>query len=434
MRQILLRYDRVEAIEGEKITEETFHQRNSSRADYSVLRKKTVNIFGAGAIGGELTDCLGKAGVGCLSVFDNQVLKAHNAVRHLCGFDYIGEPKSFAVTASVRNHNPFVSAYLNVIDLYTLEADTDLLDTSLSVSSAADDNLEGYINEQLVIANRPAFYVRALRGGTAARIFRVIPGKDACFNCLILYKDDKTFFTDIPEDPAYPTLRNECNNPIRPASAADIKFIAAMAARKVIDHLQEKQLSSDNHWVWSSEAIDDTEIKGGQILSQALPPHPGCQYCHHEREINVTLPSACLKFMQRLVSDNPEIETGGVLAGYTDENADIIITDVSGPGPNAKQSADGFEKDVPFCQQFLDALFTGSGEKTVYVGEWHSHPSANNHPSGRDIRSLTDIGLDKKYLTDMPVMIILSNTGIPSVTVHPAGKRFYFTQLQDKAE
>ena len=88
-----------------------------------------------------------------------------------------------------------------------------------------------------------------------------------------------------------------------------------------------------------------------------------------------------------------------------------------------------FEKDIEYCQHFLDELFVQSNQKKVYVGEWHSHPSSNNQPSGTDIKSLSEISYQKEYLTDTPIMIIFSNTGEPSCTVHPVGKRYYHTTL-----
>lgn len=428
IRAAIERYEKVEAIEGEKISESSFHQRNSKRADYDILKEKVVNIFGVGAIGSEVADCLAKAGAGRLDLFDNQSVKAHNAVRHLAGFDYVGKPKIVAVAEIIHNHNIYVDISLNSKNLYDLEIDS-IVDNSITISTVADDNAEGYINQQMVIYNKVAFYVRALRGGKAARIFRVVPGKDACFHCLSLYRDEGKEFIEIPEDPLYPTLKNECNNPIRPASAADLKFIASLASQLFIEHLQG-QVTETNHWIWSTEVINDTAInKGKQVYEQSIPIHPNCHYCNHE-PADVTIPKDCVTFMQDLITKKPTVETGGVMAGNVDEKGNVNITHVSGPGPRAIQKATKFEKDVEFCQQFLDKLYVESNEKVVYVGEWHSHPSENNEPSGTDIKSLTEIAYQKEYLTDCPVMIIYSNTGAPSCTLHPAGKRFYTTELK----
>lgn len=432
IRSILEQFEKVEAIEGEKLTETSFHQRNSKRADYEILMKASVNVFGVGAIGSEIADCMAKAGTGRLILFDDQILKAHNAVRHLAGLEHIGEPKVNAVAQILYNHNPFISIWLNNLNLYNLDVCRHLLDDSIIISSVADDNVEGFVNQQLVIANRTAFYVRALRGGKAARIFRVIPGEDACFHCLSLYRKERKEFIEIPEDPTYPTLKNECNNPIRPASASDLKFIASFASRLLIDHLQKAE-TDHNHWIWSSEVLPNTPINVPyQFYSQYISPHPDCFYCHHDNQINVSISSETVAYMQKLISQNPEMETGGVMAGCYDEKGNIFITDVSGPGPKASQMTTKFEKDVEYCQHFLDELYIQSQQCKVYVGEWHSHPSSNNNPSGTDIKSLSEIAIQKEYLTDIPIMIIFSNNGIPSCTVHPAGKRYYFTKIEKK--
>jgi integrative and conjugative element protein (TIGR02256 family) len=423
-------YEKVEAIEGEKLTEETYHQRNSKRADYNILKGKSVNIFGVGAIGSEVADCLIKAGIGDVVLIDNQLMKAHNPVRHLGTLEQIGEPKTIAVGEILYKHNPFVNIRPLPLNLYDLDtSDEYFFDNSISISSVADDNVEGFVNQQLVVANKPAFYVRALRGGKVMRIFRVIPGKDACFNCLTLHRKDGKNFIEIPDDPDYPTLKNECNNPIRPASAADLKFASSIASRLLIDHLQNEE-SEFNHWIWTSEIIEGTELKNPyQFYRQQILPHKDCYYCNLEKEVSVIIEQKALDFMHGLIKENPKIETGGVLAGYLDANGNIIITNASEPGPNAIKSSTKFEKDVTFCQNFLDKLYLDSNKKIVYVGEWHSHPSVNNQPSGTDIKSLSAISLQKEYLTENPTMIIFSNTGVPSCTMHPAGKRFYFTEL-----
>lgn len=429
--EMVKQYGRVEAIRCEKLTEETYHQRNSKRADYDILKNQAVNIFGVGAIGGEAADCMAKAGIGYISLVDDQRLSAHNAIRHIAGIDMTDEFKVFAVAELLRQHNHYITVHPLPFNLFNFEYNY-LPDLSVSISTVADDYVELFVNEQMVIANRVVFYARTLRGGKVARIFRVIPGKDACFYCLSLYRNDKKEFIDIPEDTDYPTLKNECNNPIRPASAADMKLVASLVSRMVIDHLQNGA-SESNHWIWTSEAIPSTSlVRANSMHNHFIAPHSGCPYCNNNQKKTLSIPAQVLASMQSLISQNPLIETGGVLAGYTDEEGNVVVTNASGPGPKAVQLATRFEKDVEFCQKFLDDLFISSSRKYVYVGEWHSHPSRDNSPSGLDIKSLSEISVEKNYLTDNPAMIILSNKGKPSCTFHPAGKTYYFTELNIK--
>lgn len=428
MELIISSYDLVEAIRGEKLTEESFHLRNSGRADYNLLKHKFINVMGVGAIGSEVADCLSKAGIGSISLLDNQLVSAHNPIRHLAGFENVNELKVNAVARIIRNHNPYVKPYPCFTNL--LEFDYTLFpDKSMSISCVADDNVEGYINQQLILINHIAFYVRMLRGGKVVRIFRVISGVDACFNCLSIYRQENNGFVEIPEDPLFPTLKNECNNPIRPSSATDIKFGAALVSKLVLEHLQGVQ-SKDNHWIWSSEEIGGTPLEPFTTHSQCLPTHNKCQYCARISENKVTIDKNELDKMKNLIQSDPLIETGGVLAGKMKDDGNFIITQCSEPGPNAKKSASRFEKDVDYCQKFLDELYKESDGEIVYLGEWHSHPSDDNTPSVTDLKSLAEISTQSEYLTDKPIMIIFSNEGSPRCTIHPAGKLFYHANLE----
>ena len=418
-------YEIIEAVYCERFTDEVFHQRNAGRADRNVLERMTVNLVGVGALGSEIADSMAKAGLGTLVLVDNQVVKGPNPVRHLAGLEHFGIAKAFAVARILADHNPFVKVWPYVNDITRVDLN-DFFDDSVIITSIAEDNTEGFLNERAVIANKTVYYVRALRGGKVARIFRVIPGKDACFHCLKLYRQDGKEFINVPEDKALPTIKNECNNPVRPASAADLKLISALFSRIFLDELQSS-FGEKNHWVWSSEKIN--ELEAFQLKEQFLAPHPKCIYCNHEKKLKVCLPPARLKEMQEMIGENNKVETGGVLAGYLDSSNHIVITHVSGAGPKAVKLPTKFQKDTEYCRTFLDEIFISSAKKSVYVGEWHSHPDERNKPSGTDIKSLTDIAYQKEYLTDAPLMIIFSNAGEPSCTVHPAGKSFYFAEL-----
>lgn len=421
-------YDEVFAIPCDKFSDESFHVRNSGRYNRVKLHNSIVNIIGVGAVGGEIADSMAKAGIQTINLFDFQDIKPNNPIRHIVGIEHVGIYKVHAVSNILHYHNPFVTVYPHIKDILQIDINEFLLDDSISISSIADDNIEGYLNEMAVISNKVIYYVRALRGGKFARIFRVIPGKDACFQCLNLYRNDgDKLFPTIPEDRDLPTLKNECNNPIRPASAADLKLISALASRIVLDEIHNG-INADNHWVWSTESV--FQYKPFQVHSYFIPVHPDCYYCHHEKHFKVFLPALIEMQMKDLINENPEIETGGVISGFIKEDKSIVITNVSGPGPKSVRDSNRFSKDIEYCQNFLDELYVNSNKQKVYIGEWHSHPSSNNKPSGIDIKNLSEIAIQKEYLTDFPIMIIFSKQGKPSCTIHPAGKRYYHAELE----
>lgn len=139
--------------------------------------------------------------------------------------------------------------------------------------------------------------------------------------------------------------------------------------------------------------------------------------------------NSTLNIVKDLIRNSQNVETGGVLAGYRDEKGNVFITEASGPGPKAIQSVSRFEKDITYCQHFLDELYIHTNNRIVYIGEWHSHLSNNNNPSGTDLRSLSEISSQKEYLTEKPIMIIFSKDETPSCTIHPFGRLYYKTAL-----
>ena len=417
----------VTAAYSEALTEEKHHLRNQGRIDREIVKEKILAVVGCGALGSEVADIMAKGGIGNICLINNQIMYAHNSVRHLASFLQANQRKVDAVAKVLKEHNPYVDVIPSYANILAHDIENYFPPNGLGISSIADDNTEGYLNEQAVLNKRTIFYARALRGGKAARIFRVIPGQDACFHCLSIYKGEKhENFIDIPEDQNLPTIRNECNNPIRPSSAADLKLIASLAGRMVLDYLQSPNNQAANHWVWGSDgfsSMENTNENSFTLEARKLPPHPECQYCQMLSPLQVSINQTALEYMRDLVTANSGIETGGVLVGNLDISSNsVYITHASGPGPNSQQSASGFVRDVPYCQSFVnDHAMDGR----LYLGEWHSHPGSSTEPSSTDLKSLTDIALQKEYLTTRPIMLIFSNRGELTCTVHPSNQPHY---------
>ncbi|MBF0121091.1 MAG: ThiF family adenylyltransferase [Desulfobacterales bacterium] len=421
------------AIYSEEFTEITYHKRNGKRADRSILKNKSVTFIGCGSLGSEIADAIGKAGIGKIQLLDKECLRVHNSVRHLVSVNRIGFPKALAVSEQIIMHNPFVEV-VNLknnymVDILNSDINVYFLDASVGISTIADDNIEGFLNEQAVINNKTVFYDRALKGGKVARIFRVIPGKDACKNCLSLYyKEKDPCFIEIPEDIEMPTITNECNNPIRPASAADLKLISSITSKLIIDFLQTGNVDM-NHWIWTTEKIDRLYFDPQTpfiLHSTFIHPHPNCLYCKKDDPVKIVIDKTVISFMENHVHKNVDIETGGVLIGHRLESGDIRVRFASEPGPNAKCLSDYFEKDIEFTQKYIDHKYHELGNNGIYIGEWHYHPLFTNKPSNIDLLSLSNISKQKEYPIHKPIMIILSRKLELSCTVHPFNKPYYF--------
>lgn len=418
------------AIKAEKFTDLNYHKRNSIRAVRETLKDKNVAVIGCGALGSEIADNMAKAGIGNIILVDCQLFFAHNAVRHLVRLDRTNVPKVNAVMEELILHNPFVNILPYDINILAARINQYLPNEFIGLSSIADDNIEGYLNEQAVIHNKTVYYVRALRGGKAARIFRVIPGYDACKNCLALYADEnKSDFINIPEDPSLPTITNECNNPIRPASAPDLKTIASIFSRIVIDNLQKGE-TDKNHWIWYTEEIEGLNFEQNyqfKLFSDFIKPHNKCTLCQEKHPIEIKISKSAYEKILAEIDASTDIETGGILIGTLNHNQNLIVRFATGPGPNAKREKFRFEKDIAYCQRILEEKYNQHKSDGVYLGEWHYHAFGSNNPSDIDLLSLHQISQQKNYLTDKPIMLIFSKDKKPSFTVHPYNRRYYKT-------
>jgi len=416
----------VQAVYQEYFTDDYFHMRNIGRAERDILKDTALSIIGCGALGSETADALCKAGVGRILLVDKEEMRAHNAVRHCLGITKTSMPKALGMAEHLFLHNPFVNITFvtsenKLPNILIHKLDDYLPDRTIGISTVADDNIEAYLNEQAIHQGRTIFYCRALRGGKAARIFRAIPHTDACKACLGLYfKEGNPKFLDIPEDEELPAITNECNNPVRPASAADMKIIAGIFSRIIIDFLQGKN-TSNNHWIWSSEALEGLVFEAstyGLIRADSLPPHPECHVCQKLEDTKINILKDVLDFMKRESAESGNVETGGVLIGHRNDIGEYVIVRASKPGPNAVRTKTRFEKDEEFCQKELLDAFEELGEQGLYLGEWHYHPSGSSEPSGLDIKSLTEIAAQENYRIEKPIMIILSPKLEYAITIH----------------
>lgn len=420
LKERLLDYS-VEAVYQSYFTEKDFHIRNKGRAERDILKNKGISIIGCGALGSETSDALNKAGIGRILLVDKGEFNLHNAIRHCLGVQEISYPKVFGMFKYLFLHNPFVNTDYKILDILKNPIDEYLPSNTIGISTIADDNIEAYLNEQAVKKERTVFYCRGLRGGKAARIFRVIPYKDACKTCLSLYRNESSsFFIDIEEDKNLPIISTECNNPIRPASAADVKLIASIFSRIIIDFLQGVSLKS-NHWIWSSEPIEQIKLDksiDGFIHGKTIPPHPVCPVCQKLEYKKVYIENQAYKYVKRESADSKKIETGGVLIGHITKKGEYIILRATKPGPKAVRTENRFERDEEFCQKELEKAAKELGVKGLYLGEWHYHPLGSNVPSGLDIKSLTEIAIQENYRIDKPIMIIIAPSLEFAITIH----------------
>jgi integrative and conjugative element protein (TIGR02256 family) len=97
-------------------------------------------------------------------------------------------------------------------------------------------------------------------------------------------------------------------------------------------------------------------------------------------------------------------ESGGILLGQIIEKG-IYILRASTPNKFDKSSRYSFECNKDAAQVIINYEFLNSNKKTIYIGEWHTHPEKNPTPSGIDKSMI--IGQFKKNKLNEPFLILI---------------------------
>ncbi len=398
-----------------------------------------LTLAGAGGLGSTCADLLAKAGVAALALWDNGVLEAANAIRHLASVQDTGQPKILPVAVACVMHNPHVEVSCNAGSVTAPEGTTTtaLWANPVILSTIADDATELILNRRA--SERAAvtvYYLRALRRGTVGRLVRVRPGIDACLECLALYDKESAPAAIVVEADAGEVVARECGQAVLAASAADLAVVGGFGIRLLLDDLTKSGGGGTNQWAWTVTGVPDHPQLGRafSMHQTTLGPHASCGVCHVHGVESVGLEARIRGAMIALAEAAAPNETGGILVGRR-VGAALEVLAASGPGPKAISLPERFERDGSYCQRFLEAMVAELGSGVDYVGEWHSHPGATGAASHRDMLSLTDIAADDDYLTDEPLMIIvgLPAQGAPTpdirATIHPRGKCSYKVEL-----
>jgi integrative and conjugative element protein (TIGR02256 family) len=104
-------------------------------------------------------------------------------------------------------------------------------------------------------------------------------------------------------------------------------------------------------------------------------------------------------------------ESGGILLGQMKDNSIYLLR---GSAPNAKDISHrtGFTRHKEVAQSIIDYEFLNSGKKTIYLGEWHTHPENDPSPSIQDSKMINDQFKKNVLNEDFIVLLIVGNMSV----------------------
>jgi integrative and conjugative element protein (TIGR02256 family) len=88
----------------------------------------------------------------------------------------------------------------------------------------------------------------------------------------------------------------------------------------------------------------------------------------------------------------PRVETGGLLFGQFDEFLKIAwVTEVSGPPPDSRASAEGFLCGVAGATELSEEKRARTRGSVSFIGMWHTHPGSIPSPSCTDFSAMSKL-------------------------------------------
>lgn len=129
------------------------------------------------------------------------------------------------------------------------------------------------------------------------------------------------------------------------------------------------------------------------------------------------------KFKQASKNAN---ESGGILLGQVADD-EVYILKVSTPNKFDKASRYSFNCNKDAAQVIIDYEFINSGHKTIYIGEWHTHPENYPNPSGVDKKMIDNQYFKNKLNEPFLILIIQGLKGLYIATFN--GKKLEETKL-----
>lgn len=211
-------------------------------AFYCDISSKVVTIVGLGG-GAEIALRMLQSGVTKMHLYDFDTLDAGNLVRHICGFEYIGENKAVA-TKRLLDSYAGISAEASEIIAHTENifdselAFIDIVAQSDLVICGTDTEASRYLIGRITKDEQvDAIFVSMFEGGMGGEVFASTPRTGACYECLMHHQGHKDFIRKYNITMKKGDCTSSRDTKAMPGLGIDQSFLCSLASRKALDLL-----------------------------------------------------------------------------------------------------------------------------------------------------------------------------------------------------
>lgn len=256
----------------------------------TVLRKKTITLFGLGGLGAPLGHLLMQMRIGQLRLIDPDLVSLGNAVRWPLGFAAAGFSKALALHRFAEEHYPETrvqtlpwrigASALGGPDEQSLLEET-LAGTDLVIDATAELGVQLFLADLARTRGLPFLTVEAREGGYAGAVVRYDTARPGCYHCFKEHQEDGRFV--LPHDATTGmTQPRGCATRTFTGAAFDLVPIAALAARFAAQTLLRPGFPDPPYDIALLHNRTDDDGTIGETPRWAfsrLDPHPRCPFC-----------------------------------------------------------------------------------------------------------------------------------------------------------
>lgn len=127
---------------------------------------------------------------------------------------------------------------------------------------------------------------------------------------------------------------------------------------------------------------------------------------------SIIISRSVLKLIERFKQTNKkDNESGGIILGQVTEK-NVYILKVTTPNKFDSASRYSFDCNKDAAQIIINYEFLNSNQKTIYIGEWHTHPEDYPNPSGVDKKMIDNQYFKNKLNEPFLILIIQGLKGL----------------------
>ena len=220
--------------------------------DTKPLSTKSVVVVGIGSLGSTVAEVLAKAGVGRLTLIDNETMESSNSSRHVLGARSAGKYKGKETARELATRFPHLtfSAFSDSAAKIVVKNPDVLRDANLLISLTGDWPAESFLNALFIRdhAFPPILYGWTEPHAAAGHAIAFFRGQ-ACLRCLS--DDIGRFRRPVTTWPPEGTMKPvpACGGQFQPYGAAELAHVHATIAELALDVLLERVVQS-SHRAW----------------------------------------------------------------------------------------------------------------------------------------------------------------------------------------